>query len=121
MLTWLLDLETRRGHLSLTGVGGRGPNDLDAQFDQQAIEAAAMADACWRAERVTADSGWLAGVDAAVAWFDGCNDSGAVMHDPRSGGGFDGLERAGVNTNQGAESTLALVSTMQRARVTVRS
>jgi hypothetical protein len=38
------------------------------------------------------------------------------MYDEVSGGGFDGLESHGVNINQGAESTLALVSTMQRAR-----
>jgi hypothetical protein len=33
-----------------------------------------------------------------------------------SGGGCDGLERYGRNENQGAESTLALVSTLQHAR-----
>jgi predicted GH43/DUF377 family glycosyl hydrolase len=37
------------------------------------------------------------------------------MHDPESGGGYDGLQEVGVNINQGAESTLAWVSTMQRA------
>jgi hypothetical protein len=38
------------------------------------------------------------------------------MHDPVTGGGFDGLERGGRNENQGAESTLALLSTLQQAR-----
>jgi hypothetical protein len=33
-----------------------------------------------------------------------------------SGGGYDGLHPDRVNLNQGAESTLAFVSTMQRAR-----
>jgi hypothetical protein len=33
-----------------------------------------------------------------------------------SGGGYDGLERLGRNENQGAESTLALLSTFQLAR-----
>ena len=37
------------------------------------------------------------------------------MFDDVSGGGYDGLEPHGVNLNQGAESTLAFVSTMQRA------
>jgi hypothetical protein len=119
MLGWLLELETRRGHLSLTGVDGREPGDLSQQFDQQAIEAAAMADACWRAFQVTADTGWIVGVDAAARWFEGRNDTGAVMYDAASGGGYDGLERCGVNINQGAESTLALVSTMQRSRLLV--
>ena len=116
MLAWLLAVETRNGHLSLTGVGGRGPSDFGPQFDQQAIEAAAMADACWRAYEATRQSSWLDGVEAAQRWFDGDNDSGSVMYDAISGGGYDGLEPGGVNTNQGAESTLALVSTLQRSR-----
>ena len=38
------------------------------------------------------------------------------MHDPQTGGGYDGLTPDGPNPNQGAESTLAMVSTMQHAR-----
>jgi len=116
MLTWLVDLQTRDGHLSVVGVGGRGPDDPDVQFDQQPIEVAAIADACWRAFTLTGDSGWSARVVMALAWFEGCNDSDAVMWDSRSGGGYDGLRADGPNTNQGAESTLAFVSTVQRAR-----
>ena len=37
------------------------------------------------------------------------------MFDAETGGCFDGLERAGVNENQGAESTIALVATLQHA------
>jgi hypothetical protein len=117
MLGWLLDLETASGKLSLTGVAGRGPGEMLPQFDQQSIEAAAMADACWRAHTATGDERWLDGVDAAEQWFHGRNDSHQVMYDDASGGGFDGLELNGVNDNQGAESTIALVSTMQRARL----
>ncbi|MGH9132867.1 MAG: glycosyltransferase [Ilumatobacteraceae bacterium] len=116
MLAWLLDLETLRGHLSVTGVGGRGRGDEGPRFDQQPIEAAAMADACWRASQVTGDRTWSRGVAAAAGWFAGDNDTGLPMYDDVSGGGFDGLQPEGVNLNQGAESTLALVSTMQRAR-----
>ena len=116
MLGWLLELETIGGHLSVTGVGGRGPGDTGPQFDQQPIEVAAMADACWRATQVTGDPAWLRGVTLAAGWFSGANDSGLSMHDPVSGGGYDGLHPDRVNLNQGAESTLAYVSTMQRAR-----
>ena len=116
MLGWLRALETQRGHLSVTGVRGRGPFDHGPQFDQQPIEVAAMADACWRAYSLTTDSTWARGVTMAARWFVGDNDSGAVMHDDVSGGAYDGLQRKGVNRNQGAESTLALISTMQRAR-----
>lgn len=121
MLTWLLERETSGDHLSITGVGGRGPQDRSPQFDQQAIEVAAIADACWRAHQATGDPRWTDGIAAAARWFEGDNDIGAVMYDTRSGGGFDGLNRHGVNLNQGAESTLALVSTMQRARLLART
>lgn len=116
MLGWLLDLETRRGHLSVAGVGGRTPGETGPLFDQQPIEAAAMADACWRAFAVTDDRIWLHGVNAAAEWFTGANDTGLVMYDRDSGGGYDGLHADAVNLNQGAESTLAFISTMQRAR-----
>ncbi|MGE0877957.1 MAG: glycosyltransferase [Acidimicrobiia bacterium] len=115
MLSWLLDMEMASGHLSVVGVGGRGPGERGPQFDQQPIEAAAMADACRRAEQVTGDSRWTGGVLAAAGWFHGRNDTGAVMFDPVSGGGYDGLQPDGVNLNQGAESTMAFVSTMQLA------
>ena len=49
MLDWLLELETTGGHLSVVGLGGRGPADSAPMYDQQPIEVAAMADACWRA------------------------------------------------------------------------
>ena len=46
----------------------------------------------------------------------GDNDARQLMWDPETGGGFDGLQADGVNRNQGAESTLAVLSTMQHAR-----
>lgn len=116
MLAWLLDRETVDGHLSPTGVGGSGPGDVGPAFDQQAIEVAAMADACARAAIVTGDGSWEAGVDLAVGWFLGDNDAGCPMWDPATGGGYDGLEPDGPNLNQGAESTIALISTLQHAR-----
>lgn len=115
MLAWLLERQMRSGHLSLVPVGGLGPADEGAGFDQQPIEAAAIADACTRAFHVTGDTSWCAGVAAAVDWFDGHNDSGHEMADHRSGGCFDGLRADGVNANEGAESTLALAMTRQLA------
>jgi hypothetical protein len=50
-----------------------------------------------------------------AAWFEGCNDVGCVMYDANTGGGYDGLTPDGPNWNQGAESTLALISTFQRS------
>ena len=116
LLTFLLLMETRDGHLSLTPVGGRGPGESGPAFDQQPIEAATLADACVRAYEVTGDRRWLDGVQKAWAWFLGDNDGGALMFDPSTGGGFDGLQCDGHNLNQGAESTLALLSTAQHAK-----
>jgi len=112
----LLRLETRDGHLSVTGTAGRAPGDAGAQFDQQPIEVAAIADAAARAFDVTGDPRWLEPVRLAWAWFLGDNDSGVPMVHLASGAGFDGLERDGRNDNRGAESTLAALSTHQQAR-----
>ncbi len=113
LLAWLLDHETKDGHLSVTPVGGSDPGDPRPAFDQQPIEVAALADACARAASHVKDDRWSAGIDAAVAWFLGDNDSDALMFDPESGGGYDGLCANGPNLNQGTESTLALISTLQ--------
>lgn len=120
-LDWLLDVETLDDHLSLTPVGGWAPGEARPGFDQQPIEAAAIADACARAFNITQDSHWSAGLGRAVGWFFGCNDGGVPMYDPGTGGGYDGLTATGRNTNQGAESTLALISTLQQSRKLVPS
>ena len=119
LLEWLVDRETRQGHLSVTPVGGSGPDDHGPGFDQQPIEVAALADACARAKAVDDNPEWGDGIAAAAGWFLGRNDAGVVMWDPTTGGGFDGLEVGGANLNQGTESTLALLSTQQHARSTV--
>jgi hypothetical protein len=113
LLEWLLETETLGDHLSVTPVGGRGLDDRGPQFDQQPIEVAAIADAAMRAAILTGDDSWERVVEMAVNWFLGNNDSGHSMIDLDTGGGYDGLHIDGVNLNQGAESTLAMVSTMQ--------
>jgi hypothetical protein len=116
LLAWLLDHETVDSHLSVTPVGGSGPGDIRPAFDQQPIEVAALADACARAATVDGDRRWVDGLGAAEAWFLGDNDGRHVMWDPDTGGGFDGLTPGGPNLNQGTESTLALLLTLQHAR-----
>jgi hypothetical protein len=126
LLTFLLDTQTRDGHLSVFPAGGRtrdelargdaGRGDTGPGFDQQPIEVAALADACASAFRVTLDPCWLTGVRLGWEWFLGDNDSATPMFDPKTGGGYDGLEPGGRNLNQGAESTLAMLATAQQAR-----
>lgn len=116
LLRWLVETETRDGRFSFAPAGGWGPGERRPGFDQQPIEAAAMADACARAYDVTGDATWADLCLRAAAWFLGANDVGAQLLDPASGGGCDGLERRGVNRNEGAESTLALITALQQAR-----
>jgi len=116
LLGWLLDEQSRDGHLSVVQAGGRGPGEAGPAFDQQPIEVAALADACARAYLIAGRPRWAEGTELAAAWFSGVNDSGTPMRDPATGGGFDGLQRVGRNENQGAESTLALLSTRQQSQ-----
>lgn len=116
LLEWLLDYETADGHLSPTPLAGRGPKDDRPAFDQQPIEVATLADACARAAVVDPRPLWPEAIRSCAAWFEGDNDAGQVMWDPDTGGGFDGLLVDGVNLNQGAESTLSVISTLQHAR-----
>lgn len=117
LLGWLLERETRDGHLSVTPVGGSGPRDTsEPRFDQQPIEVAALSDACARAFAVTGDPRWAEGIRFAARWFLGHNDIGVPLFDYASGGGCDGLIATGRNQNQGAESTIALITALQQAR-----
>ena len=114
LLEWLLATESEPGHLSPTGTQGWHTGEPRPGFDQQPIEAAALADACARAFQASSDERWIAGVERAVGWFLGENDRRTAVHDPGSGGGYDGLHPRGHSVNQGAESTLALISTLQQ-------
>ena len=116
-LEWLLGVESSATYLSVTPVGGRGPGERGPGFDQQPIEVAALADACASAWRLTGDRRWREGMEMAVGWFAGANDVGVAMYDIVTGGGYDGLTQNGPNLNQGAESTLALLATLQHARL----
>ena len=116
MLSWLLGIQLVDGRLSMLPAAGWERHAPRQQFDQQPIEVAALADACATAAAATGDQQWRLGVRQAVDWFLGDNDVEATMWDPATGGGYDGLTPNGPNTNQGAESTLALIATMQHAR-----
>jgi hypothetical protein len=113
LLAWLVELETRGDHLSVTPAGGWRLGEPRPGFDQQPIEVSALAEACWRAYAVTGNRDWLTPIERAVAWFAGANDLGLALYDPTSGGGSDGLHADRINENRGAESTLAGLATFQ--------
>ncbi len=107
MLDWLIEVETRGDHYSFTPVGGWAPAEPRPGFDQQPIEAAALADAAARAFAITGAQHWRAAVDKAASWLAGANDVGVALYDPTTGATFDGLTGRGPNLNRGAESTIA--------------
>lgn len=109
-LNWLLEIQTdaQEGNLSLIGNNGwlkRGGER--ARFDQQPIEVAALIDACYEAYRVTQEKEWFKSIELCFDWFFGQNDVHQALVDLQTGGCRDGLHSAGVNQNQGAESTLS--------------
>jgi glycosyltransferase involved in cell wall biosynthesis len=116
LLDWLVEVETRGDHFSFTPVGGWARGEARPGFDQQPVEAGTMADACARAFDATGDAVWADRALLAAQWFLGENDVGVPLLDSRTGGCRDGLERDGVNENEGAESTIASISAMQQAR-----
>ena len=113
LLEWLVERETFDGHFSFTPVGGWAAGESRPGFDQQPVEAAAMGDACFQAWLLTTDSRWKARVEQAGSWFMGANDAGLALYDPLTGGCGDGLSRDHINSNRGAESTLAALAVLQ--------
>jgi len=116
VLEWLVDLQTYCGWLSVVPSTGWEPGQAPPGFDQQPIEAAALAAACSRAHTVTGDTEWSVIVRQASDWFRGTNDARTPLTDRTTGGCADGLRADGVSANQGTESTLALLHTGQLER-----
>lgn len=83
--------------------------------DRQPTEVATLAEACARAAASDPRQIWPDGVRSAVAWFQGANAGEQLMWDPQTGAGFDGVPADGVDSNRGAASTLAVISTLQHA------
>jgi hypothetical protein len=107
LLEWLIEAEFLDDHFSFTPVGGRRGGDPKPAFDQQPIEAWAMADASCRAASITDDPEWFVWAELAVSWFFGNNDTGHPLYDMVSGAAYDGLTAKGPNLNRGTESTLS--------------
>ena len=115
LLEWLVRVETTNDRFSFTPTAGWSIGQPRSEFDQQPIEAWAMADACRRAWLVTGDAVWRPRALRAGRWLLGSNDAGLPLYAPDTGATFDGLEDGSVNENCGAESTLAGIATLQVA------
>jgi len=97
-------------HFSFIGCNGwyeRGGKK--ATFDQQPIDAAGTVMMLRDAYEATQNKRFLVLQRKAFDWFLGQNDLHVPLYDFRTKGCNDGLTPDGVNTNQGAESTLSLL------------
>lgn len=108
-----LDRETTvEGAFAPVGSDGWYPHGgPKAEFDQQPVEAATMADAALAAFDLLAEDTYLATFRRAHGWFRGANGLNRSLIDGARGACYDGLQPSGVNRNQGAESTLAYLWT----------
>jgi hypothetical protein len=107
-LAWLMDVQFEKNTfvpIGCTGWYERGKEK--ARFDQQPLEACASVEACALAYTVTKSEQWRRYVTNTFNWYLGNNDLNMAVYDDKTGGCHDGLESNGINSNQGAESTLS--------------
>jgi hypothetical protein len=123
-LDWLVRMQTDRSGCFLPiGSNGFFPRTgARARYDQQPLEAAATIGACEEALRITGDKCWRLEMLRAFNWFHGANTELKSLIDEATGGCCDGLLPGAVNLNQGAESSLAyLSSTLTVTKVELES
>jgi hypothetical protein len=108
-----LDLVTTADH-DFWPIGNRdwySHGEEKSLYDQQPVEASTMAAAALAGFQVCSNDKYLKIFNRAYEWFLGRNSLKQRLADVHSGACFDGLQPAGVNQNQGAESTLAYLWT----------
>ncbi len=105
---FLLENTFTGDHFSFIGCHGwYVEGGVRAQFDQQPLEAVSTVMMCRSAYEATDNPNYLKLQKKAFDWFLGDNDLSIPLYDFRTKGCGDGLEKSGVNLNQGAESMLA--------------
>ena len=111
-LEWLRDLQLDPSVGWFSPIGNQcwfPKSGSKAQYDQQPLEAGAMIGACIEAYECTQGEVWIELATRCFDWYMGKNDQQLRLYDDASGGCRDGLQRGGVNENQGAESTLSYI------------
>ncbi|MCK5450705.1 MAG: glycosyltransferase family 4 protein [Candidatus Omnitrophica bacterium] len=108
---FLIEKSTKFGHLSLN----MRREDLyrkeirEVDFEQRPIDALWLVELGKFAYRYTGEDRYLKMMRTSFDWFLGVNDVKVTVYDRVSGGCYDGLNKNGVNLNQGAESSLNAV------------
>jgi hypothetical protein len=116
-LDWLMSVQTASaGHLSPIGNEWWPRGGVRSRYDQQPIEATALLLAAEAAFAATGEPHYRAVMELAYAWFLGGNDRGLWVVDPVRGSSSDGLTARGLNTNEGAESTLVWLIAAEHIR-----
>lgn len=111
-LSFLNEILFNKGYLNIIGNqgwyqrGGTLPS-----FDQQPVDAASIAFACWEAYQNLGKKEYVYLADLAHQWYRGKNINGLSLYNEANGGCYDALNRDGVNLNQGAEAVLSLLLT----------
>lgn len=118
-LRWLSGVQiSERGHFRPVGNQGFYPRTgTRAHFNQQPVEAHAMASACIEAYRATSNPVWYENAQRAFDWFLGGNDLGLALYSADTGGCRDELLFDRMDANQGAESTLAFLLSLAEMRL----
>lgn len=117
ILDWLIFHQFEKGVYHPIGNENWMTPEGKSEFDQQPLEAAAMVDACLKAWKITQDPVYFRCAGQAFDWFTGKNVLEVPVFDPVTGGCRDGLNPNGVNENQGAESTLAWLSSLLQMKL----
>ncbi len=114
-LNWIITIQTSPGNKHLSLIGNNGwykKGGTKPQYDQQPVEILSIMEACAQACQIDNENRWRKELDRAFAWFLGKNDIHEYLYDFRTGGCYDGIQRGGVNMNQGAESTLTWLAAL---------
>ncbi|MGE7776309.1 glycosyltransferase [Chitinophaga sp. NPDC101104] len=107
-LSFLENLTMAHGYFSPVGNNGwHCEGGACPLFDQQAIETMAMVLLYQQAYAATNETDYLRKMYTCYQWFLGENVLRIPLYDHETHGCCDGLSAAGLNRNQGAESTLA--------------
>lgn len=94
----------------ISNKGWHEKGTIPYQYGEQPIEACYMMHTLDLFYRTFEDPIYKTQMKQAFDWFLGNNHLGHIMYNPITGGCYDGLEKANVNLNQGAESTVCFLS-----------
>lgn len=109
-LSFLLRATTEKETHVPIGNNGWYPKDgKAARYDQQPVDAGVMVETTALAYKLTGEPIYEKGFRQALGWFFGLNTKAVVVYDYTTGACHDGITSAGLNENQGAESTVSFL------------